>query len=253
MLPQARTPRHAPPPERSAYDGVVPARGKALLKTDLAISVPPGTYGRVAPRSGLAWKNSIDVGAGVIGACGGGFARARQSRLHGVPNTALAPAAHCAPAPRRPCADEDYRGNVGVILFNHSDADFAVKAGDRVAQLVLERIAIAEIQEVAELDDTARGAGEPAAAGGVRAAAAATPPEWRRRVRPPSVRPTPLASGTNPPPRSPHNIHMQAASAPPAWPQQTHRRRPRARIRRRASNSVRHTCVISMSPTLAAP
>jgi dUTP pyrophosphatase len=72
----------------------VPARGKALLKTDLAIAVPPGTYGRVgklplgsspalsvehnrstavilasaAPRSGLAWKNSIDVGAGVIGA-----------------------------------------------------------------------------------------------------------------------------------------------------------------------------------------
>jgi dUTP pyrophosphatase len=60
----------------SAYEGVVPARGKALLKTDLAIAVPPGTYGRVAPRSGLAWKNSIDTGAGVI--------------------------------------DEDYRGNVGV-------------------------------------------------------------------------------------------------------------------------------------------
>ena len=50
----------------SAYDFVVPARGKELIKTDLAIKVPSGTYGRVAPRSGLAWKNFIDTGAGVI-------------------------------------------------------------------------------------------------------------------------------------------------------------------------------------------
>ncbi len=50
----------------AAHDGEVPARGKALIKTDLAVVVPDGCYGRVAPRSGLAWKNSIDVGAGVI-------------------------------------------------------------------------------------------------------------------------------------------------------------------------------------------
>ena len=105
----------------SAYAGVVPARGKALLKTDLSIAVPAGTYGRVAPRSGLALKHGIDTGAGVI--------------------------------------DEDYRGNVGVILFNHSDADFAVAAGDRVAQLILERIATPEVVEVDSLDDTQRGAG----------------------------------------------------------------------------------------------
>ncbi len=74
-----------------------------------------------APRSGLAWKNSIDVGAGVI--------------------------------------DEDYRGNVGVILFNHSDADFAVAAGDRVAQLVLEVILTPAVEVVEDLEDTARGAG----------------------------------------------------------------------------------------------
>lgn len=71
---------------RSAYDCVVPAHGKEIVKTDLAIHVPPGTYGRVAPRSGLAVKNFIDTGAGVI--------------------------------------DEDYRGNVGVVLFNHSSVDF---------------------------------------------------------------------------------------------------------------------------------
>jgi dUTP pyrophosphatase len=56
------------------------------VKTDISIRVPQGTYGRVAPRSGLASKNFIDTGAGVI--------------------------------------DEDYRGNVGVLLFNHSDVDF---------------------------------------------------------------------------------------------------------------------------------
>jgi len=105
----------------AAHDEVVAARGKALIKTDLAIVVPEGTYGRVAPRSGLAWKHFIDVGAGVI--------------------------------------DADYRGNVGVILFNHSDKDFAVKRGDRVAQLVLERIATPEVKEVTDLEDTVRGAG----------------------------------------------------------------------------------------------
>jgi dUTPase len=43
---------------------------------------------------------------------------------------------------------------VGVILFNHGDADFQIKVGDRVAQLILERIAIAEVQEVHDLDAT---------------------------------------------------------------------------------------------------
>ena len=57
-------------------------------------------------------------------------------------------------------SDEDYRGNVGVILFNHSDVPFAVKRGDRIAQLVLERIAIADVVEVdGELGETDRGAG----------------------------------------------------------------------------------------------
>ncbi len=105
---------------RSAYAGVVPARGRALLKTDIAIAVPAGTYGRVAPRSGLALKAGIDTGAGVI--------------------------------------DADYRGNVGVILFNHSDTDFAVAAGDRIAQLILEAIVTPPVAAVDELDDTDRGA-----------------------------------------------------------------------------------------------
>lgn len=60
--------------------------------------------GRVAPRSGLASKHFIDTGAGVI--------------------------------------DADYRGEVKVLLFNFSEVDFAVKQGERVAQLVLERVSL---------------------------------------------------------------------------------------------------------------
>jgi dUTP pyrophosphatase len=105
----------------SAYDCSVPARGKALVKTDLAIAIPENTYARIAPRSGLAWKNFIDTGAGVV--------------------------------------DYDYRGNVGVILFNHGDVDFEIKRGDRVAQLILERICMAGVEEVDELFETKRGTG----------------------------------------------------------------------------------------------
>ncbi|KAL8197949.1 hypothetical protein R6Q57_016476 [Mikania cordata] len=105
----------------SAIETKVPARGKALVPTDLSIAVPEGTYARIAPRSGLAWKHSIDVGAGVI--------------------------------------DADYRGPVGVILFNHSDVDFEMKAGDRIAQLIIEKIITPEVVEVDDLDSTVRGAG----------------------------------------------------------------------------------------------
>ncbi|CAI9297893.1 unnamed protein product [Lactuca saligna] len=105
----------------SAIDTKVPARGKALVPTDLSIAVPEGTYARIAPRSGLTWKHSIDVGAGVI--------------------------------------DADYRGPVGVILFNHSDSDFEVKTGDRIAQLIIEKIITPEVVEVDDLDSTVRGAG----------------------------------------------------------------------------------------------
>jgi dUTP pyrophosphatase len=103
----------------SAYDMTVEAGGKAMVPTDLSIAVPSGTYGRVAPRSGLAVKNFIDVGAGVI--------------------------------------DEDYRGPVN--LFNFGKTDFEIKQGDRIAQLVLEKIAQAEVFECENLDETERGEG----------------------------------------------------------------------------------------------
>ncbi|KAJ8252436.1 hypothetical protein COCON_G00217480 [Conger conger] len=105
----------------SAYDYSVAPLDKAIVKTDIQIAVPSGYYGRVAPRSGLAAKHFIDVGAGVV--------------------------------------DEDYRGNVGVVLFNFSKETFEVKKGDRVAQLICERICYPELEQHDTLDETARGAG----------------------------------------------------------------------------------------------
>jgi len=106
----------------SAAEEVVVQKGsKAIVKTGLSIAVPQGTYARLAPRSGLAAKHMIDVGAGVV--------------------------------------DADYRGEVGVVLFNHGPEDFSVKVGDRVAQLVVEQVDMSECQEVEDLDSTERGCG----------------------------------------------------------------------------------------------
>ena len=98
----------------------IPAGERGLVKTDLSIACPVGTYARIAPRSGLAFKHGIDVGAGVI--------------------------------------DADYRGPVGVILFNFGKKDFEIAQGDRIAQLILEQISMTEAVQVEELDDTERGA-----------------------------------------------------------------------------------------------
>lgn len=105
----------------ASQEVVVPARGKAIITTDIAIAIPVGFYGRVAPRSGMAWKKHTDIGAGVI--------------------------------------DADYRGPVGVVMFNHSDEDLQIEVGDRVAQLVIEQISMAPLTEVDSLDDTERGEG----------------------------------------------------------------------------------------------
>ena len=109
----------------SAQKVTIESKCRMLVKTGLAISVPAGTYGRIAPRSGLALKHGIDVMAGVI--------------------------------------DADYRGDVGVILVNMGSLPFEIKVGDRIAQLILEKIEInASVEEkasVEELGATARGAG----------------------------------------------------------------------------------------------
>ena len=89
------------------------------MHTGISISFPAGLYARIAPRSGLALKKFIDVGAGVV--------------------------------------DADYRGEVGVVLFNHGDQDFQVNMGDRIAQLILERIDTPPVVEVSGLGEIVRG------------------------------------------------------------------------------------------------
>lgn len=55
--------------------------------------------------------------------------------------------------------DEDYRGNLGVVMFNHADTDFHVAKGDRIAQLICERIFYPTLEECKSLTDTERGSG----------------------------------------------------------------------------------------------
>lgn len=105
----------------ASHDETVLPGYRSLISTDIAIAIPSGHYARIAPRSGLAWKNGIMVGAGVV--------------------------------------DEDYRGEVKVMLFNLGGVDFEVKKGDRIAQLILEKIATPEVKEVEELPETKRGEG----------------------------------------------------------------------------------------------
>ena len=95
------------------------ANSRGVVKTGIAIEIPEGLYARIAPRSGLSVKKSIDVGAGVV--------------------------------------DRDYRGEVGVVLINHSSKDFEVYVGDRIAQMIVEQIKTPEVEEQANLDQTERG------------------------------------------------------------------------------------------------
>lgn len=101
----------------------IPPGGRALIPTGFSIALPPGYELQIRPRSGLALKNGIT--------------------LPNSPGT----------------IDEDYRGEVGVIVLNMGDAAFEVTRGMRIAQAVLAPVVRADWAEVAELDETARGAG----------------------------------------------------------------------------------------------
>lgn len=110
---------------------------RALVSTGLSIEVPQGYYARIAPRSGLAVKNGIDVLAGVV--------------------------------------DSSYRGEVKVVLMNlsidlasmmgltpniaGSSFDFNIKAGDRIAQLIIEKYHAVDWQQVESLSTTERTGG----------------------------------------------------------------------------------------------
>lgn len=93
---------------------------RLLVPTNISVATPENTYLRVAPRSGLALKNGIMVMAGVV--------------------------------------DEDYRGTIGVLLFNSDSAPFKISHGDRIAQGVIETIAsLSGWEAVESLPQTLRG------------------------------------------------------------------------------------------------
>jgi dUTP pyrophosphatase len=124
LSPHARVPTRGSPLAAgydiyAARDVLIPGGDRELVATDLSMEIPRGCYGRLAPRSGLAWKHGIDVGAGVI--------------------------------------DADFRGNVHVLLFNFCQEPFQVRVGDRIAQLILEKCEIVLVNVVEELPDTTRG------------------------------------------------------------------------------------------------
>jgi dUTP pyrophosphatase len=95
----------------------------AAIGTGLAMAIPPGFEGQVRPRSGLAKNHQVTV--------------------VNAPGT----------------IDADFRGHCMVLLINLGAESFSIKPGDRIAQLVIAPVAQAELVEVAELDETERGAG----------------------------------------------------------------------------------------------
>lgn len=105
----------------ASEDYLVPRGTRMIVNTGIAVVIPRDCYGRIAPRSGLAVKHGIQVGAGVV--------------------------------------DPDYTGELKVVLFNHGDGDFSISTGDRIAQLILERCETPPVQEVGALHETERGAG----------------------------------------------------------------------------------------------
>ncbi len=119
-LPTRATPLSAGLDLCSAEDLEIAPQSRVVVSTGLKVAIPPGHYGRVAPRSSLALKE-VDVAAGVI--------------------------------------DSDYRGIVGVVLVNNAPETFIVSRGDRIAQLIVEKIAILEPIRIVSLGDTVRGQG----------------------------------------------------------------------------------------------
>ena len=115
----------------SAEDVTIAPGARHAVATGLAMAIPAGFEIQVRPRSGLALKHGITV-----------------------PNTPGT-------------IDSDYRGELKVILINHGSEDFAIRRGDRVAQLVLAPVTRAGWVEVDSLDETARGAGGFGSTGGV--------------------------------------------------------------------------------------
>jgi len=102
-------------------DTIIPSRNRAMVKTGIAIAIPFNHVGLIWPRSGTAVKCGIDVLAGVV--------------------------------------DSGYRGEVCIVLQNHSEHDYVVRAGDRAAQMLIQEVSPVRMNVVDSLDSSDRGDG----------------------------------------------------------------------------------------------
>jgi dUTP pyrophosphatase len=109
----------------STHDVTIQPGHRTLINTGIAIQLPEGTYSRIAPHSGLAWKQGLTVGVGVI--------------------------------------DRDYRGEIGVLLFNQGQSEVTLEKGTCIAQMIIERYnhdsVFREVQEVMEMERAEKGFG----------------------------------------------------------------------------------------------
>ena len=122
-VPSYRTAGSAGADISSAEDIVIAPGRSAMVSTGIHPEIPAGYEIQVRPRSGLALRNSVTV--------------------LNSPGT----------------IDSDYRGEIGIILINHSDRDFCVHNGDRIAQLVLSRVEKARFTVADSLAESGRGSG----------------------------------------------------------------------------------------------
>ena len=129
-LPAYATPGAAGMDVVAAEEATLAPGGRHAVATGFSVAIPEGFEIQVRPRSGLALKHGITV-----------------------PNTPGT-------------IDSDYRGELKVILINHGGEPFPIHRGDRIAQLVLAPVTLAAWVEVAELDETERGAGGFGSTGG---------------------------------------------------------------------------------------
>ena len=121
LMPTMGNPGDAGYDLRTAEDGLIPARSRHTINTGVAIALPAGYVALVHPRSGLAAKHGITV--------------------LNAPGT----------------VDAGYRGQILITLVNHSDDDFKIVKGDRVAQMLVQKFELARFVQVTELPGSQRG------------------------------------------------------------------------------------------------
>ena len=100
-------------------DEVIKPHTRSIIKTGISMAIPANSVGLIWPRSGLAAKQGVDVLAGVI--------------------------------------DSGYRGEICVVLQNHGEKNVNIKSGDRIAQILFQKIESFQLQESETLDESSRG------------------------------------------------------------------------------------------------